>query len=436
MLAERWDQEMRDVKWLMSLLLLVCSVSVKAQNTIDVLQSDSLLVQHTKIYFPINKSNIVEDYMDNSERLANIKRIFSELPRIDSVTIYSYASPDGRYEFNKKLAIERGNTVKRYLLDNISRERSLLDSLIHISPTPENWASMRDEIIENYTLADKAEVLEILDRKDISDTKREQLLRTLNGGRSWQFIAKNILPQLRYATWISVWLPVVEPLIPVDAALMPIDMPVERPMLAESARELYSVPVVDDRYKTTVALKTNMLYDAASLLNYSVEVPFEGNKYSGLIYHQFPWWRWGENKHEYCVRFLGLGLEGRWWFKPSTKAVGELGRESLVGHFVGLYGESGMYDFQWKRSICYQGEYWSAGVSYGYSMPISKRFNLEFSISGGYASINFRGYTPAPDYSMLWRDYDRQGRWHYLGVTKAQVSLVMPIYIKSRKGGR
>ena len=105
-----------------------------------------------------------------------------------------------------------------------------------------------------------------------------------------------------------------------------------------------------------------------------------------------------------------------------------------MGHFAGIYCESGKYDFEHKKDICYQGEFWSLGVSYGYSMPISRYLNLEFSISAGYASIAYRGYTPSPDYSILWRDYDKVGRWHYFGLTKAQISLVIPISITVKKG--
>lgn len=104
-----------------------------------------------------------------------------------------------------------------------------------------------------------------------------------------------------------------------------------------------------------------------------------------------------------------------------------------MGHFLGLYGESGKWDFEHKRDICYQGEHWSAGISYGYSMPISRHLNLEFSVSAGYASIAYRGYTPSPDYSILWRDYAKTGRWHYFGPTKAQISLVVPFRVSYKK---
>ena len=126
------------------------------------------------------------------------------------------------------------------------------------------------------------------------------------------------------------------------------------------------------------------------------------------------------------VRFLSIGAEARYWFKPSDR---------FNGHFLGLYCESGKYDFERRRDICYQGEFYSAGLSYGYAMPIGKHLNMEFSLSAGYASVGYRGYTPSENYEILWRDSDKVGRLHYFGPTKAQISLVLPIRVKT-KGGK
>jgi hypothetical protein len=194
------------------------------------------------------------------------------------------------------------------------------------------------------------------------------------------------------------------------------------------------------KQKTTIlALKTNLLYDAATLLNYSIEVPIT-QRFSLLWYHQFPWWRWGEGNNEHCIRFLSIGAEGRWWFKPMPRP--QMGRrvqrDKLMGHFVGVYSESGKWDFEWKRSICHQGEHWSVGFSYGYAMPIGKkkRVNLEFALSVGYLSMGYRNYFPSSDYSELYINENGIGRIKYFGPTKLKVSLVVPFNIGyNKKGG-
>lgn len=394
---------------------------------------DSSVVMRYRIYYPVSKTELYEDYMDNANTLYRIQKYLERSPQIDSITIYSYASPEGPYSLNKRLAAERGKTAKQYLQKHLPADRHLPDSLFIIDPTAENWQGLRDLVFYQYPNADKEEVLALLDRKDITDERRKVLLKRLNAGEPWLYILKNLMPQLRYATWVSVWKPLKEDRIVEFERDLMTDMP-EIPI-----PHLEPVPVpmpeVEDT-KTILALKTNLLYDAVSWLNFSVEVPV-GERFSALYYHQFPWWNWGKGKNEYCMRFLSIGAEGRWWFKPMPreKTENRIKRDRLMGHFLGVYGESGKWDFERKRDICYQGEHWSAGLSYGYAMPVGKRMNLEFSVSVGYASIAYRGYTPSKDYEILWRDPEKVGRWHYIGPTKAQVSLVLPFIVKVKKGG-
>ena len=96
---------------------------------------------------------------------------------------------------------------------------------------------------------------------------------------------------------------------------------------------------------------------------------------------------------------------------------------------------SSKYDFQYDRSLNYQGEYWSAGLTAGYAMPIGrkKRVNLEFSLSLGYLQSDYRHYQPTGDYDKLIRDKYNIGKVSYFGPTKAKVSLVIPINIPGKK---
>lgn len=416
----------------MRFLVFICLICMALGGSAQT-SSDSSVVMRHRIFYPINKTELHKDYMNNASTLHHIQEYLNKSPRIDSITIYSYASPEGPYRLNKRLAAERGKTAKEYLLKHLPADRHIPDSLFIISPTAENWQGLRDLVLYQYPHADKEEVLAVLDRTDITDENRKVLLKRLNGGTPWKYILKHFMPQLRYATWVSVWRPIQvnrvmeEPVslaIPMPEMLLPEWKPVPSP-----------VPELQDS-KTVLALKTNLLYDAVSWLNFSVEVPI-GDRFSALYYHQFPWWNWGEAKNEYCMRFLSIGAEGRYWFKPMPceATANRIKRDRLMGHFIGVYAESGKWDFERKRDICYQGEHWSAGLSYGYAMPIGKRLNLELSLSVGYASIAYRGYTPSEDYEILWRDPEKEGRWHYIGPTKAQVSLVLPFVVKYKKGG-
>lgn len=179
--------------------------------------------------------------------------------------------------------------------------------------------------------------------------------------------------------------------------------------------------------RTILAVKTNLLFDAVTALNVEVEVPV-GRRFSIMAEDVFPWWAIG---NKYCFQLWEMGLEGRFWFKAWDPA--ETGK--LRGFFAGVYGMSGKYDFQWDRSINYQGEFWSAGVTGGWCLPIGKRkgMNLEFSISLGYMRSPWRHYMPSDDYDRLMRDKNRFGTLDYFGPTKAKISLVVPINVRNKK---
>ncbi|MBO7305749.1 MAG: DUF3575 domain-containing protein, partial [Bacteroidales bacterium] len=156
-----------------------------------------------------------------------------------------------------------------------------------------------------------------------------------------------------------------------------------------------------------------------------------------ILYEQhFPWWLTESNK--FCIQHLSFGGEFRWWFLPKTKeATAKLAkRDALVGHFLGLHGWGGKGDIQIGRNFgCYQYEFWSAGLTYGYAMPLSKHLNVEFAISVGYANIPYRHYIPTEDWEILIKDPKKVGTLHYFGPTKVQVNLVVPIRMK-RGGAR
>lgn len=406
-----------------------------AQDNRVLARTDTSEVRQFRIYYPVNKTQLYPDYMSNPHNLQVIRECLAESPRIDSIVIYSYASPEGPYRFNKKLSRERGITAKQYLLSLVPSWRELPDSVIRLRPEAENWQGLREEVWAHYHEADRDRVLAILDSTSLPDAEKKTALKRLDRGRSWRYIIRNIMPRLRYATWISVWAPVIPlskqqtPAFDTASAASPSPTPVDMPY---------------EESRTILAVKSNLLYDLLTWVNFSVEVPFtvKGHQFSAQYQHQFPWWTWGQNDNKYCNRFLSMGGEVRWWFRPEYHAATALRKERdcLTGWFVGLYGMGGKWDFEWKRDICYQGEFWSAGLSVGYAMPIGRYANLEFSLSAGYANIPYRGYTPTDDYSQLIRDPEDNGTWHYIGPTRAEVSLVIPFTLTRKgvieKGGR
>lgn len=179
----------------------------------------------------------------------------------------------------------------------------------------------------------------------------------------------------------------------------------------------------------TVALKTNLLYDVLSAVNFSVEFPI-GRDFSIEIQDIFPWWNWGPHGNKYAMQYLSVGPEFRWWFRRTDV------RKYLTGHWLGLFAHAGKYDLQWDRDICRQNTFFSTGLSYGYSLPICDWLNMEFTVSVGYARMRFQHYQPADDYENLYKDKYNSGTMDYFGPTKLGVTLTLPLDFYSRSDAR
>lgn len=417
------------------------------------LVEDSVLAEQYKVYFRLARTDVDSTYLSNAQTLQQLRTFLKESSHaIDSITIVSYSSPEGPYWLNKRYAEQRGYAVYNYLQKHI--EQQLSDSLVHLKFTAENWEGLRELVQNNYHRADRAELLRLLQTRRIDDTHRKIEIQKLDNGNTWEYLLQHYMPQLRHATWIIVYCTTksdkAESLLRIEPSATQqdtiavsvetekeVEQPVEeQPIVHQPVVEETSITLPEAK-ETKWAIKTNLLYDAATLLNLSAEIPFtlNGQPYSIVAQHQFPWWDFKENRR--IVRFISTGFEGRWWFKPShyEATPKRLQRDALTGHFVGLYALTGKWDFQWDRKICYQGDFWSTGLVYGYSMPIAKRLNLEFTIAVGYASIPYQHYIPSTDWQTLYKDLDKQGTWHYFGPTRAEVSLVLPIWGNKRKGG-
>ena len=361
-----------------------------------------------EVHFRLDKYNLDLDYMGNTASLQNFANKIDSigLERIDSVVIVSQSSPEGVYEHNVKLSKNRAKTMRTY----IENKHPELKQKLFVHPDGESWKQLRDYVVKDTKLKDatKEKVLAVIDADINIGTKKWRMQQL----PVYRYLLATYYKRIRNSMFCILYYNEV----PVPPAPEPEPEPEPEPT--------YEWPVipVPSAYKekqTVLALKTNLLYDLATALNFEIEIPI-GKRWSIMVEDVFPWWH---NGNTWAFQMWEMGVEGRYWFKRTTA------RKTLTGHFVGLYAMSAKYDFQWKREIDYQGEYWSSGITYGYSMPISKLFNLEFSASFGYLSTNYRHYQPSADNTVLIKDPYEHGKMNYIGPTKLKVSLVLPINI-------
>ena len=365
-----------------------------------------------EVHFRLDKYNLDLDYMGNTASLQNFANKIDSigLERIDSVVIVSQSSPEGVYEHNVKLSKNRAKTMRTY----IENKHPELKQKLFVHPDGESWKQLRDYVVKDTKLKDttKEKILAIIDADINIGTKKWRMQQL----PVYRYLLATYYKRIRNSMFCILYYNE----IPVPPAPEPEPEPEPEPTYEWP---VIPVPSAFKESQTVLALKTNLLYDLATALNFEIEIPI-GKRWSIMVEDVFPWWHGG---NKWAFQMWEMGIEGRYWFKRTDA------REVLTGHFIAPYVMSAKYDFQWRRDVNYQGEYWSAGLTYGYAMPIGKRFNLEFSASFGYLSTAYVHYNPSDGYGELVKDPYRQGRLGYVGPTKLKASLVMPLDMTTKK---
>jgi hypothetical protein len=166
-------------------------------------------------------------------------------------------------------------------------------------------------------------------------------------------------------------------------------------------------------YAQSAAEKTNLLGWATLSPNIGTEfaVMNKTNKWSldaQLSYH--PWKPFSGRS----LRHWLASPELRWWycrrFEGSFWGVHLLGGEFNV-HDLPLLGMSKEYE--------YSGYLIGGGISYGYQIPLSPRWGMEFTAGIGYVWISYDKYE-----CKECREKVAEGNYNYYGLTRLGVSLI------------
>lgn len=126
--------------------------------------------------FPVNKTIIYPEYRRNQAELAKIRATIDTIRNdknisITGIRLEGYASPEGSYANNDRLA--KGRTAA--LLNYVRNYYDFPEGLLTMASTPEDWAGFR-KFITNSALPQKEEILQMidLDEKDM-DAKEKRI---------------------------------------------------------------------------------------------------------------------------------------------------------------------------------------------------------------------------------------------------------------------
>lgn len=396
---------------LVAMLLLPVAASAQADNTITT--ADTVGV---KVYFRQGYSSLQPAFRENGIRLDDFMRRVSEMhadstARLNSIDIVAYASPEGSFTLNRKLARKRAENISAYLRGNMP---FLSGSLFNVQPKGIDWNGLA-AMVEASDMRYRSEVLNIL--RNVPETtyrngklvdSRLKRLMDLRGGRPYNYMLEHFFPELRSAGAYVVcdFVRIAQPAIPINKPNEP-----NEANEANEANEVdAAIPVANElpeRDYDRWAIKSNALYLAAGVTNIGGEYAFHPHWSVDLplVYSPYTLAR------TYRMRFLYIQPEARYWLDRPMK-----------GHFFGVHLHAGVFNVSLDNKNRYQSEkgFHGAGISYGYAMPLSRRWSMEFTVGVGYAFTKYCTYYNVPNGIR----YEKDIPYHYWGLTKLGLNFV------------
>lgn len=168
------------------------------------------------------------------------------------------------------------------------------------------------------------------------------------------------------------------------------------------------------QFAVPLAVRTNLLYDAILLPNIGLSTVI-GDRITVGAGWMGTWLN--DSKHHY-YRIYGGDLDLTYRLGGAVRVT-----NPFSGHHVGAYASIVYYDIQRGRSHrgYMSAKYnYAAGITYTYSHPLSRHFDIAFTIGVGYMWGKYMRHTPVDDHDV-WL-YTKKRSW--FGPTRAAVSLV------------
>ena len=170
------------------------------QPTVEVVKNRSEQYE-AHLDFPVNKIIIYPEYRRNTSELAKIRATIDTVRNdkyttLTRIKIHGYASPEGSYANNTRLAKNRTQALVDYVTSYYNFDKKLITS----EYTPEDWKGFR-KFVSASSIEKKEEVLRLIDDESINIDKKERDIANLVGPQTYQYILAECYPALRHSDY-------------------------------------------------------------------------------------------------------------------------------------------------------------------------------------------------------------------------------------------
>lgn len=166
--------------------------------------------------FPVNVTDIIPTYRSNTSELKKITGTIDLMrndpnTEISAIYIHGFASPEGSYANNTRLAQGRAKA----LADYVASLYSFPQEIFTVTSTPENWAGLREAVVAS-TLPDRDALLAVIDSPAEPDAREATLKR--KHPASFAVMKRDIFPALRRSDYTVRY--IVRPFTPEETMRM------------------------------------------------------------------------------------------------------------------------------------------------------------------------------------------------------------------------
>lgn len=296
------------------------------------------------------------------------------------------------------------------------------DSIATFEFLGRDWRGLRRLVGSDAEVPYRADVLALIDETIEAGAENATAsdrglarLRSMHRGVPYRYLYSRHFPALRASKLLVEYEAL--PAAPVTVDTLP--EAVTEVVVEEEFAEIVMDTVITCR-PFYMGLKTNMLYDALALPTIGAEF-YVGKGWSVGANWTYGWWS-KNSRHRYW-RAYGGDINLRRWFGAKAQ------EKPLTGHHLGVYAGAVTYDFEWGGKGYMGGipggTLWNrcmfyGGIEYGYSLPVARRLNIDFTIGIGYLGGKLVKYNPK-DNCYVW---ESTNNFKWFGPTKAEISLV------------
>ncbi|MCI9606634.1 MAG: hypothetical protein HFJ94_00495 [Muribaculaceae bacterium] len=151
------------------------------------------------IDFPVNKTVIYPEYRRNTVELAKIQATIDSVHNdkditINALSIKGFASPEGPWDNNVRLAKGRTAALKTY----VEQLYNFAPDFIQTSYDPEDWGGLK-AYVEKSNIPNREGILEIIDSNLKPDPKNSKIQSTYP--EQYKFLLANVYPALRHSDY-------------------------------------------------------------------------------------------------------------------------------------------------------------------------------------------------------------------------------------------